>query len=330
MRSIIHYLLSLVLLGGLFSCENEIPFDGTETKPMLTLNCFLITDSAVTASLSSSRFFLDNSNVFKPVTNATVLLWVNGQPEDTLENRLDGSYVSTYRPVAGDKIRITASAPGFEKVSAEEDIRPQNSLFEVDTLTEINKVTPISYEVYNPETQQYEMKQVGTIYDYLHRFKIRFRDPKGTENFYRLIAKVTTLYSSGYSSENYLSDFDDIVFGSDRGNMDGAFDEESSEYNYYNIFSDELIDGKDYYLKFEFKQGIYKFTEPGLNDISKRYITIDLQPISKSYYRFLKSLQALDQADEFMSEPVQVYTNVNGGVGIVGAITSQQKVIVLP
>ncbi|MCX6308033.1 MAG: DUF4249 family protein, partial [Bacteroidia bacterium] len=62
----------------------------------------------------------------------------------------------------------------------------------------------------------------------------------------------------------------------------------------------------------------------------ERSLTINLQTISKSYYLYLLSLKALDSSDPFMSEPVQIYTNIYDGFGVLGARTNHLRKFILP
>ncbi|MDR2466698.1 MAG: DUF4249 domain-containing protein [Prevotellaceae bacterium] len=99
-------------------------------------------------------------------------------------------------------------------------------------------------------------------------------------------------------------DSDDMVFGMNESEL---FE---SARNIYFVFSDELFNGKDYSLKFRLND---------LMDDHKRCKVV-LRHISKDYYLYVRTVAA--ESDEVFSEPVQIYSNVNGGIGILAASTS--------
>jgi hypothetical protein len=313
----------LLMFGLLAACETEIPFNGTETDPVLVVNCLPCTDSVIQANITSSRFFLSNENEFRVVSNATVALYVNGTFLENLTDLGQGMYRGQYVSKEGDAVRLNVSANGYLPVWTETTVPYKVSGYQIDsTITKSEStyiVVPFGWPI------QYDT--TGMTYSDIHEYKIHFSDVPAQSNYYRLIVKQSTS-AMGFEFVSYLSDFDDIVFGTKKTNMDGMFTE--SKQDRYNVFSDELIDGK-----------AHTITVKALNEHNSYYdrvdtttyvhrVIIDLQSISKDYYLYLKSLKALEIADPFMSEPVQIYTNVHDGLGIVGARSNQQKVFVLP
>jgi hypothetical protein len=59
-------------------------------------------------------------------------------------------------------------------------------------------------------------------------------------------------------------------------------------------------------------------------------LVVELQSISESYYQYLKSMTSNGGGDDFFSEPVQVYSNITNGIGILGSYTQSSKVVELP
>ena len=54
---------------------------------------------------------------------------------------------------------------------------------------------------------------------------------------------------------------------------------------------------------------------------NKQEVTINLQKISHSYYHYLQTRAGINTRN-FFAEPVQVYSNVDGGIGIMGSYTN--------
>ncbi len=332
-------LFFFLMLSLLLSCETEIPFNGTETKPVLVVNCLASTDSVIQATVSESRFFLENNYEFPGVTDATVKLFVNGIFKENLSHTGLGVYRSIYTPVEGDEVRLNVSATGFEPVWAENAFPFATTGFQIDstiTKTETVPLTSGNYYSYgggggNIDYGIPTLDTIGETFSYIHEYKVRFSNPAGVPNYYRLVVHQQTL-ANGYPIANtYLNNFDNIVFGTKQNNLNGIFTE--SKLDRYNVFSDELIDGKTHTITFTYTQPFNTITDTTYKSWTvgdERSVTIDLQAISKSYYLYLVSLKALESSDPFMSEPVQIFTNINGGLGLLGTQTNKLRKFILP
>ena len=120
------------------------------------------------------------------------------------------------------------------------------------------------------------------------------------------------------------------VFSGNSNKNEFSLDGSSS--NEYNVFSDEILNGKEYTLSFSTNQNT-AVALPGydLNNITrenlKTEVYIDLQSISKSYYLYLKSRSASSNSNNFFSEPIQIHNNVEGGIGILGSYSSNVRKI---
>jgi len=332
----ISILFFFLMLGILLSCETEIPFNGTETNPVLVVNCLACTDSVIQATVSASRFFLSNEDQFLAVTDATVALYVNGVFTENLIHTGLGVYRSNYIPAEDDVVRLNVSATGFEPVWAENAFPNATTGFQIDsTITKTDTTPLLNGNSYNSggggDYGNPIWDTIGTTFYYLHEYKVRFSNPGGTPNYYRLVVHQQTL-ANGYPLVNsYFSNFDDLVFGTKNNNLDGIFTE--SKMDRYNVFSDELIDGKTHTITFGYAQTFNTVSDSSYKSWTvgdERSVTIDLQAISKSYYLYLVSLKALESSDPFMSEPVQIYTNINGGLGILGTRTNKLRKFILP
>lgn len=96
-----------------------------------------------------------------------------------------------------------------------------------------------------------------------------------------------------------------------------------SSWNQYGIFSDELINGKEYELNFYQSTGYsdeYEF-RPELGEF--RDYTIILQSITRDMFLYLKSIDLQEFNDDLpFTEPVPIYNNVENGLGIFGSYSS--------
>ncbi len=326
MKSKNFIILSITAFIFLFqSCETYIDFNGEETTPMLVVNSFCTPDSIITVNVSKSKFFLEENFKFDFVNNAEVHLWVNGQLKEKLISAGNGNYKALYKPKIGDIIKITAKNPVFSEVEGLVEVPSAVAIQKVDTTTNKLESTPLLNYVYLPNNT-YKKDTIGFIHNIKLNFGIKFSDPPA-QNYYRLVVKQRQYFEDGTIIENpFYFNSDDVVFGS--VSVGNIFNEKS--YSYYFEFSDELFDGKNYNLKFycNFYQYEYfdnefsgKIVKPGGETSEKSELLIDLQSISKSYYFYIKTLVANSSVTELFSEPVQIYSNVKGGIGVIGSYT---------
>lgn len=71
----------------------------------------------------------------------------------------------------------------------------------------------------------------------------------------------------------------------------------------------------------------------GLQDPDSRskQLIVNLQSISKEMYLYFKTKESAEDVFEtFFTEPVQIYSNVENGTGVLGAYTSHEIIIDLP
>jgi hypothetical protein len=312
------YILFVIFALGFFSCEKEIQFKGEVVEPKMVVNGFLSPDSTVMIHLSASRFFLSNEYDFRNINDAVVLLWKDGVIVEVLRSVGDGHYVGDYYPKVGDKLRIMATAPGFDDIDCETEIVPPPAIQAVDTLS-------TRFEV-NDYWDGYGQEEVIGYYGYEgYDLTVRISDPPHVSNYYRLFLYIRNYYSDGnYYDEDVWFESDDLVFGSLSGDL---FE---SEENRNDVFSDELFDGSEYRLKLNYEHYFsvdnsswYEEEYPNPKLI-RRELNVELQGLSRSLYLYLKSRSASENGDDlggFFSEPVQIFSNVNGGIGVLGSYT---------
>ncbi|HRZ98732.1 MAG TPA: DUF4249 domain-containing protein [Paludibacter sp.] len=327
MKNIIYTVIIAIALITV-SCENEIEFKGNETNPLIVVNSFCTPDSLVKVHVSKSKFFLQDDSSFDLVNNAVVNLWINDVKIEKLSSAGEGFYLGTYKPKIGDKIKITAENNQFSEVSGTTEINQPVNILSVDTTVKILENTPILNYGYG-DSYTSNNDTIGYITNRQTNFSINFNDPINQKNYYRLFITLRNYYVSGmyYDSPYYYSS-DDLVFGNNTtGDIFG-----DGNYSYFHEFSDELFDGKKYSLKFYTNQFEYVYfkdpnypksrDEDDLKNPVKSELIINLQSISKSYYLYIKSRTANSNVIELFSEPVQIYSNVKGGIGVIGSYTN--------
>jgi len=321
--------IALIIMVSLSACEKEIKFSGDEVKTQLVLNGLLTPDSTIKIHLSESRFFLDDG-AFKNIDNATVTLWKDGGKIENLSNTGGGNYLGTYIPNAGDNLRITASCEGFDPVECSTEIVAPTPIISVDTL--IFKEDRAYYNYIFSEDGTGYTDSSSYYLDTNLEMNITFKDPIAISNYYTFKVYMKYYFANGDSAYLLFSySSDDLVF--QRGNNGIGF---LGDVKYFKstLFNDELFAGKEYKLKMKASnwEDIYVGKNPnpavideGNPEIVGKELFINLQTLSYDYYMYLKTCEAQSKMSNLMesfSEPVQIYTNVKGGIGILGSYAS--------
>lgn len=324
-NTIINSLYILLFSLFFYSCEEVINFSDETTKPMIVLNSFITPDSVVKVHISESRFFLDDNAKFKEINDAEVNIWVNDKLIEKMTATGMGYYVSSFKPQIGEVIKLTATKNKFVDVSANTSVLPIIPIVRVDTLNHEFTESLIIYTGYGNSEKMEDT--VGVRKTESFKISILFNDPASEKNYYKLKVGKLNYYDDG-SMDIWPAAFglDDVVF--QNNNQLDPF--ETSSYNYLMEFSDDFFNGKQYGLKItyiDFKETYYNNPSgdvyyPGMKKRIKQELLLELQHISTSYYQYIKTQSASNNMIEFFSEPVQIFSNIEGGIGILGSYSS--------
>ncbi|HUW93723.1 MAG TPA: DUF4249 domain-containing protein [Bacteroidales bacterium] len=315
-RVVIYFSVVAILILLASSCEEIIEFKGEKIEPKLVLYSMLNPDSVITASVSKSHAVFDIKYEPQQITDAVVRLYRDGEFVETLTYTApppsceycppvsQSKYVSQgTKPVPGSTYRIEAEVPGLKSVSGETSLPDMVPVLSIDTVTE----------------------KEGEYNTYLVT-KVKFADPGVTENYYMLSVTRLEGYYNGdpsvpfypeasvsvyKSDESYAAREDPLISPSQEEDLFGMYIE-----NTYNVFSDELISGKEYDILLK----MYIHKQPDTDHFEFSHFRIELHSISRELYLYLRSYSAhLQTRDAFFAEPVLVYSNIENGLGVVGA-----------
>lgn len=331
------YILPFLIVGFLAAgCDKTIEFNGEITNPMLVVSSFITPDSAIKAELTQSRFFLDEDfgefggYQFDKVTNADFSLYVNGAFKKKLIHAGSGIYLSDYKPNPGEEIKIEVSATGFTSVSGTSVLPAKPLILKVDTSSVTEKQYSIGYNNYG----DYGYNGQDTLSEFTYKktsFRVKFKDDGNEKNYYRLMVLKRTYYQDAVI-DTYLSKFEDIVFGNQQSNDIGnLFEFSSNNYN-YDTFSDDLLNGKEYDLKFSSSKIIDQknyYDDSQFRKEVRSTFYIYIQEISFDYFMYARSSSAAENMNENpFVEPVQIYSNIKNGIGVLGSYTSSAAAVV--
>ncbi len=325
MKSIKIYLSLIISIVLFASCEKDVAFKGSMTKSVLVVNSFVSPDSAVSAYVSESKFFLEDENTIMGIENATISVYVNGAFKEKMTHIDTGNYKSTYIPNIGEIIKLVVTVPSKTDVSCEDKVLNRPEFISIDTTI---TASHYYYGLYGREIINKDGSR-GYVYDTIskqtysdYEFKIKMKDNGDEKNYYRLAAlrKFTDKDGTIHYADPYIS-----------GNVDPAAYSSNplqtvDDSNTFCVFSDDIINGKEYTLKFKLSESTTKHYNPSYK--SKTEIIFALQQISKDFYLYLRT-RAVANEDNVFSEPVQIHTNIKNGLGVFGSYSSSVKTIEL-
>ena len=282
------------------SCDIVVDLDIPEHERVLVVNSILTTDSMINASISHSVGAFDASSI-SYVNNATVEVYEDGvllgemNEEASLSynymDELDSTYVYNFN-----------QNPVAGKIYSYEIVHPDYEAVRAETTVpaavklNVNDVTLLSEQ------------------DYEKHYRVRFSFNDAPEdNFYRL--RLSYQYEYEYDDEFYDFESNDASIISSAGGGATFYGDEA-------LFDDEMFNGTEKEISIDF----FVYNKPF-------EYTLELTSVSESYYTYIRSLRAhYDNQDQFIfaGEPVQVFTNIENGLGVLGSMSVDTMLLELP
>lgn len=316
--------LPIFLLFSIISCETVLDIELPEEPNSLVINGIVPADSTwlfrVTASIHpldndyiASFIAVDNAEV--SITNSTgenTTLTYNEYPPKYIDcdfedcNRY-GYYSAENKPapIAGETYTIKVKAPGYPEATST-----------------IQLPLPVQVEALDIRVPSF----YGTNSEPSGAFSLT--DIAGEKNYYifelyNLIKQRRTIYDDEYNVIGYdtvdiyekgeLSSPDASVINSSVSGFD------SNDFKPYLLINDELFEGSKHEINF--KSRIYTVS-------SENKFTFVLKHISEDYYKYLLSYESYDYADgNPFAEPVQVFSNIENGLGIIATYAADTVMI---
>jgi hypothetical protein len=282
------YFAGLSLLATLlFSCENIVEIDIAPQPPKIVLNGLLTPDSCFSVHVSRSQFVLDNREL-ESLWDARVSVYEGEKQLGVLQHQDSGYYrLKGVYPQPGKRYTLRAEYDGLEPVSATETVLfpPEDVQLEVEKFTELS----------------FGNEEVKFSYTF------RLDDPAGERNYYLFRAierrpRTFTTPDGEFIREGISTSY--RLIESPDPSLEFLYSSSSGL-----ILGDTYFDGQPYEVE---------IIDSGFNlkwDESERYFS--MYRISESAYLYFKSAHENYEAsiDPF-SEPIRVYSNVEGGYGI--------------
>lgn len=282
---------AVFLLFLLVGCETEVAIDAPDYEKKVVVHGYILSGKPVEIWLSfSGLYFEENDRDETPIKDASVKLYENGSFLGQVPYADSVSYfgkalykTSDFIPNSGNDYSIEVSVPGHDKVLAETTI-PQAPV--------INSTPDLSGQSDN------------------NLFVFRINDAPGKTYYllnssrgfgYRNNGSVSFVIINMESSDPVIDNEDELV-------REGFL-----------IFSDNLFSGKPYDLSFS----LYPTSYPG----DTVYALVDFSSVSTEVYQYHVSILRQNNQNDIpflgdfslpISEPAQIYSNVDNGIGIFG------------
>jgi len=268
-------------------------------------------DSAIRVYVGRTTGILSKDPTF--INDATVVLYNNSMLLDTLAYDNNGAYISNVFPSPDNSYIIKVIKDGII-------LKGSTNVPDPAPLYQPKMEFPTGYDA---ENQQYFGELTFTIDD----------DP-GIENFYEVIIytktynDLTNTYRYSYKNDPFYVLIPDKIVQNE-----GDWDYSPTSL----FFSDKLFNGKKQQLAFSMAAGGYSIVDGvWISDLEK-YGYVLLRSISREYYLYRKyyirhSYNASINSDGiqnllFTGEPLDMYSNVDGGLGVVAAFSSSTSKI---
>jgi len=289
-------------MAGLTACEKEILYDDIAPEPLLVVNGIQHVGEPARLSVEKSSFYIDAETDFR-VKDVHVDLYVNGVFKEALQVR-DSMLMETYwvyDGVSGESHEEERPSYAYvycegEYILCEGDhLRFEVSSSEFDEMAVAETTIP-----YAPNVVSFDTTRV--VDNDIVYFALTLDDPIG-EDYYNL--NLTDGFDVGFeSSDPVFADFMNIVHVDD---LFGGSEYQGKRWG-YNMFNDSYFDGKRYSVSLH----TYAYYDHS-------YV-MEVSKVDYGLYQFMKTYSDYDYNDDLLSlftEPIQVYSNVQNGVGVV-------------
>ncbi|WP_455586735.1 DUF4249 domain-containing protein [Bacteroides sp.] len=325
MKQKYHIYIFLLLTISVSSCYKEIDLDKYRTPPKIVINSAVSPDNVIIASVTRTWFYPESTPYVK-LPHAKVELYINDEyieqmtweqydKDDTSSKTPDSVFVSHVTPKAQDRIKIVASAEGYETAIAEETI-PNGVLILKTSYNNITKRPNPDVTYIGPDGNIVEQFIYEIEYD------ITFQDESETSNFYALTILRKKSYSWGDSFYQNELQSTDPVLSENTNILDGAMGFDGLDTHSF-LFTDKQIAGQKYTLNLK---------EICNENPDNSTISIYFYSLSQSYYQYILSIQKISGStlegalgNLGFGEPIRIYSNVEGGSGILGTCNISTK-----
>ncbi len=298
MHQIKNFIMLILGILLIISCEQIVPFPATQDSPLMALNGIFTDDEALSIHLSSTLPI--NTQEVEHIFDATAELITPDGHNHLLSHSVNGNYFLSNVVLEENKTyEIKASHPEFPDIESSTQLPEKFTAKLIDTsLTNIEGVPGWSYDIMleaKESPDKYFMIDVSYTYLDSTILPMFIDDPKRIEFSH---------FSTAISAENQqiLADISDPAEGLKAIFIPKPYLAEE-KFNISFIVAD---------------RNLSKATKGQTN------AQIRVRSIGKELYQYYKTLERYRLSlGDFFIEPVQIHSNIHEGVGIFGAYQEQ-------
>lgn len=290
------YTLGAVIAVWLFTaCETVVEVELPERNSKLVLNSLFSPDSSLVLTLSASKGILEAGEL-EHVNNGSIEVRGSDGSYARVSGRGTGTQPLLYyyyhlplKTKAHVTYTVKASAPGFEEVSATDELPGP---------VEIDKIDTSTLRFFDTEEKQ---------------VSITFTDPGNAKNFYETRLYYLIYYPVYDSTGQVIGMAPEVGELPSYISSEGLFSEGIDE----SVFTDDLFNGSSFTVQLAFDEAIYPQFGDSIPADFPVFLIAELRSASENYYRFTSSyLRYQSSSGDPFAQPVQVFNNVKGGFGI--------------
>lgn len=318
-------ILILFLFIMLYSCEKELDYNDLNFKPKIVLNGLIYQDSVVKINVARTKSILEADTVLPFLKNAEVKLYKNDELIDSLLYDTLGQYYSTIKTKANTSYKIEAKTNEIETAIARFSFKNPINF----------KLNNIEYQIRDTILNIDEPVKADTnLFKVLLNFVMVFKDNADEENYYDF--NCNGRFYSYIHSYTCYGDCDEMI-------ESYVLEKNSSEYLYFRNYNDNekyYPDGRSSYNGYEsnmyISDKLINGTEVTFSLGASFYtnkidsVSIILLSYPDEYIYFHKTGYIYISAwDNPFSQPINIYSNVENGLGIVCAVSRCKQGIYL-
>lgn len=313
---IVIFILSVCFFYCGCNRSEEYDFRGKVPESRLVIYAYAETDSLLYAEISKSRTYTDNTELDSTL-NIRCQAYVNDLYSGELRPIGNNRYLSDIRPKVGDKITIKVSCTGLEDATASTIVCSPFPEIELDTFRNWNML----------------------------QLRIGMQDQGDSENYYRLVVENETFYRGSFRRNGHVKIDSSITYAYDVDlSGDKLFSKEivstiwgkEINTNPYQVFTNKTFRGKKQILQasitypYSYERNAWAIeNKDTIRFVKKEYhrLRVKILRIDKPLFDYLYTLGLHEKQPDMYKEPIQVYSNVEGGLGVVGSCFTREIIM---
>lgn len=308
----VYFIIASAIVLLMQSCEKDLNLDGyrnPEIEKLFVVNSIINPDSLIGVSVTHPYFFSEPHVAFSPVSGLDVSVSGNdGEWERLTYDEKSGKYVAGRTPAAGEILQLRVEG-------------------EAQSVTSCDTV-PHKIEIEDIKIFGEAPADISVDNTYRFIYKITFTDPSDEDNYYFLAVEDDAVqYELSYMGQvDYSTDYVFQVLAS-MINQDIQGWQPDGIFGY--PFSDKGIEGQRYTITLN-----EELLNPWISMVKRLLRKVCLYSISKAYFEYMVSVLSMDYDESAIKgnllslglmEPMKIFSNIEGGTGLMGSYNLSSK-----